>query len=815
MPHELRDALRTLRRTPAFSVVAVSTLALAIGSTTSVFSVVDAVLVRGLPYASPGRLQTVYERNESGALRTPSFPTFHDWQTATADVSDVIEGFGFVRGNGVAIPGSDGPETQIAAYVTSGFFELLGAAPVLGRTFRPDEERLGAPNVAVISHEFFMRHYGGDRSVLGKTIPIDSVPTTIVGVMPRGFAYPNFGSGGWLPPAFWQPIAVFQSTHQALTLRGLHADSRTILRLRRDVDAGRAVTAMRTIVRRLANEYPVEQGHWTNVEMRPLSLEMFGQLSSNLELIAGAVGLVLLLACANVANLLLVRSSVRSRELAVRAALGASRWRIARQLLTEAAVIASIAGAVGIGFAFAVVRFVREYAGQRLPFTTYVAVDTRALTVALGVSLVTALLIGVLPVLHARHGSLIARLRAGASDDAGGRAQRRARDLLVAVQFALAITVLIGAGLLMQSVRRVASVALGFDTNGTISFAIRPPRGKYDQPAQAVTLYQRIMAEVRAVPSVELVAAAGGALLPTKVETDELRGSAARIEASYHPISAEYWRLVKLRIVEGRGFSDEDMRSPSGFMITENLAKQLWPERSALGQRITVRRSSQARADFGQPITLPVIGVVADFRQFGPESDAPQQVFLPYTLEVWPWMTFIARSPRPEAVLNAVTEAVRNVEPAIEFMGKPGVGGKRPSVNFADARVFMTTLLSGFAGVSLLLAAIGLYGIVAYGVAQRTRELGIRIAVGATRNAILKLILGHAARLVMGGVVVGLFAATAATKLLQAMLFQTTTTDAMTFVLVPIVLALVATIASLAPAFRATRTDPLIVIRAE
>src|SRR5262245_16356712 len=486
MTHELRDALRTLRRTPVFSVVAVSTLALAIGSTTSVFSVVDAVLVRGLPYASPGHLQTIYERNESGALRTPSFPTFRDWQTATADVSDAIEGFGFVRGDGVSVPGSDGPERQIAAYVTPAFFELLGAAPALGRVFRPDEERLGAPNVAVISHEFFMRHYGGDRSLLGKTIPIDSMPTTIVGVMPRGFAYPNFGSGGWLAPAFWQPITVFQTTHQALSLRGLHADSRTILRLRPDVDVGRAATAMRTIATRLANAYPVEQGHWTNVEMRTVPQEMFGQLSSNLELIAGAVGLVLLLACANVANLLLVRSSVRAREFAVRAALGASRWRIARQLLTEAAVIAGMAGAVGIVLAFAIVRFVRQYAGQRLPFTTYMAVDTRALAVALGVSIVTALLIGVLPVLHARHGGLIARLRSGASDNASGKAQRRARDTLVAVQFALAITVLVGAGLLIQSVRRVATVALGYDTNGTISFAISPPRGKYDQPVQAL-----------------------------------------------------------------------------------------------------------------------------------------------------------------------------------------------------------------------------------------------------------------------------------------------------------------------------------------
>ena len=815
MRQDLRDAFRGLRRAPTFTLVAVITLALAIGSTTAVFSVVDAVLIRGLPYAQPDRLQAIYERGEKGGLRVPSYPTFRDWQTQSAAAGGVIEGMAFVRGDGVTIAGSD--DRHIAAYVGPGFFALLGNRPELGRTFSPEDERIGAPRVAVISHDFFMRRFGGDPSALGKTVTVDSVPTTVVGVMPRGFAYPNFGSGGWLPPALWQPIAAFEETHQALSLRGLHVDSRAIVRLRKGADSSRAAAAMRTIAQRLAIEYPVEQAHWTSVEMHPLRQELFGQLSSTLWMIAGAISLVLLLACANVANLLLIRSSVRSREMAVRAALGADAGRIARFLFVEAAVLALAAGVAGVGLAAALLKFLRPYAAQRLPFATDIAVDARAVVVTVGLSVATAVLIGMLPAMSARRENLVTRLRGGAggAGDAGGIAQRRVRDALVAVQFALAITVLIGTGLLVRSVVRVASVPLGFDPNGVVSFSIRPPRGKYDQPAEAAALYQRILTAVNAVPSVELSAAAGGALLPTKVETDEHRGAESAVEARYHPISTDFFRLRRIPIVAGRGFTDEDMRSPAGFVTTQNLAKQLWPNGSALGQRITVRRSSQARADFGQPITLPVIGVVADHREFGPEAPAPPQVFLPYTLEVWPWMTFVVRSPRATMIQTSIDDAVKRLEPAIEFMGRSSVARTGIVSSFGDPRIFLTTLLSGFAATAMLLAAIGLYGIVAYGVTQRTRELGVRIAVGATPRAIVTLILSHAARLVVAGVVIGLGAAALATKVLQSMLFATSTTDALTFIVVPVALAVVATIACLVPAFRATRTDPLIVIRAE
>jgi predicted permease len=812
---DFRDAFRALRRAPAFSVAAILILSLTIGGATATFSVVDAILVRGLPYANASRLQTIYERSDDGALRTPSYPTFTDWRRDSAAVRGAIDGFAFVRGNGVMISVAGGdPELEIAAYVTRGFFPLVGTTPFIGRAFAPGEELPSAPRVAVISYDFFIRHLGGNASAaIGKTISVDSMPTTVIGVMPRGFAYPNFAGNGWLPPAVWQPIAIFQSKHAALSLRGLHVDSRSLVRLRAGADSARASVALHTIQQRLASEFPVEQAHWTGVTMRGLSEELFGQLGQTLALIAGAIALVLLLACANVANLLLVRNSVRARELAVRSALGAGTWRIARHLIAEATVIAVVAGLAGAGLGAAIVKLLRPYAGLRLPFATHIAIDGRALVFTIALCAATALLIGVLPAVQANAGDLVSRLRDG--HGAGiATGPRRARSALVVIQFSLAITVLIAAGLLIQSVRRVSNVDLGYDAKNVVSFTVFPPAGRYDAPAQAAALYQRILKATRAVPSVEMSAVAGGALLPTKLETEDRPSSNAGPQVTYHPVSTDYFKVFRVRIVEGRGFTDADMRSPNGFLITETLAKRLWPGTSAVGRRITVHRSSQARADFGQPITLPVVGVVADYREFGAEAKPPEQVFLPYTLEVWPWTVFIVRSSTTPATLAALERAVKDVDPAIDLRGKPSAGGG-PAIRFSDPRVFVTALMTGFATTALLLAAIGLYGVIAYGVAQRTREIGIRIAVGATPRRIATLILGQAAFLVAVGAGTGLLAAAASTKVVRALLFETTPTDAATFAIVPIVLALVAAIASIAPVYRATRTDPIVAIRAE
>jgi putative ABC transport system permease protein len=813
---DFRYAVRTLRRAPAFAVVAIATLALGIAGSTAAFSVLDAVVLRGLPYRDAGRLQTIYERRDDGSLRTPSYPTFQDWERQSAGSSAALAGLVFVRGNSVTVSGpDDGP--IIAAYVSPGFFSVMGTRPLLGRVFRPDEEVPGAPHVAVISYDLFTGRLGGDPARLGKTIEVDSVPTTVVGVMPPAFGYPNFGSSNyWLPARLWQPIAVFAAAHPAvLSMRGLHADSRTLVRLRTGVDSPQATSVMATIERRLAAAYPVEQGHWISVTMQPLAGELYGNLPSAILLVSGAIALVLLLGCANVANLFLIRDSARAHELAVRTALGAGRWRMVRQLLAEALVIAAAAGAVGALLASVLVGFVRRGLGAMLPFSTQVTVSGRAVLFAVGASLTTALLVGVMPAIQASGTRLMGRIRSGGVSAVGGHRERRARSLLVSLQFALALTLLVGAGLLLQSFRRLASVPLGYDPSGVISFSVGTTTHRYDAPGAAAELYARVLAALQNLPTVQTAAAAGGALLTTPVQkADNPAEDHAVLQALYHPVSTEYLRTMRIPVVAGRWFTDQDMRAPEGFVVSARLAERLGPGTSALGMRITVRRQSQDRADYGQPITLPIVGIVGDVHEYGPADDVAPEVYLPYTLEVWPWMVFVVRAPDPAHVLTAVADAVRQTDSAIRLRDRPTVmrGG---AANVDALQRFVTIALAGFALGALLLAALGLYGIVAYGVIQRRREIGIRIALGASAGNVAGLVLRDGVTFVLLGAALGLAGALASTRVLQAMLFQTTATDLTTFLVVPLVLAAVALVASYLPARWAARTDPTVALRGE
>lgn len=794
--------------------VAVVTLSLGIATTTAAFSILDTIVLRGLPYRAPDRLMTIYERNDQGGLRTPSFPTYSDWQAQATTSSSAIEGFAFVRGDAVMMPAVTGDERKIAAYVTPGFFSLMGTHPILGRTFLPDEEKLGGARVAVISYEYFEEQFGGDPHVIGKIVRVDSIPTTIIGVMPHAFAYPNFaGSGTWLGPDLWQPITVFQATHATLQLRGLHVDSRTLLRLRADVDSARAAVVMRTIEQRLAREYPVDQAHWTTVTLQPIAEELYGSLRQTLFLISSAIVLVLLLACANVANLLLVRASARSRELAVRSALGARRWRLAQQLLVEAGVVAAAAGALGLLMASSLVGYVRHSAGVQLPFSDEIAVNGRSALFALGAAALAALLVGALPALHAG-GQVMQRIRAGAAGAIGGLREAWARNVLVSLQFALALTLLAGAGLLVQSFRRLVAVPLGYDPQNVVDFSIQPPPHRYDAPAEAAALYRRIVDALRATPGVASAAVAGGALITTKVETEGQGHARPVLDATYHTVSADWRATLRVPMVAGRWFTEEDMRVPAGFVVNQRLARALWGSADPLGRRITVRRSSQARADFGQPITMPVIGVVADIHENGPENDPDPEIFLPYTLEVWPWTHFVVRVRTAAGALPLIDHIVKGVEPALRYFSPPSLEGV--GIDVVDPqRRFVTFVLTGFAGCALLLATIGLYGIVAYSVVQRMRELGVRIALGATPRNVLALVMRDGMRFVAAGAVIGTAGALLSTRLIRSMLFQTTGTDLATFVTVPIVLASAALGASYLSARRAARADPLIAIRGD
>jgi putative ABC transport system permease protein len=797
---DLRYAMRGLRRAPGFTALAIATLAIGIGSSTAVFSVVDSIVLRGLPYRDANRLAAIYEVSEDGGVRTPSYPTFADWQAQSASFGSAIESMAYVRGDGIKV--DDDPERRIVAYVSKGFFDLAGTRPVLGRAFAPDEETSGASAVGVISWTLFMEKFGGDASVIGKTIRVDGAPLTVIGVMPHAFALPNFGGSGWIMPAVWQSLEPHRGTMPQLALRGLHVDSRTIVRLKAGADSAAVAAAMRTLQQRLAGEYPVEQAHWTSVALEPVAQQVYGTRREQLTMIFGAVALVLLLACVNISNLFLVRASVRSRELAVRAALGASRTRIARQLFAESLGISLVAAAIGVVFGAALVGFARHSASQLLPFVSELRVGGRAVVFAFGAALVAALITGALPAIRASVGALMLRLKAGGGTAGGDRQDRRLRYALVSVQFALTVTLLVGAGLLLQSFRRVASVSLGYDADGLIEFAIHPPSPQYDSPQAAAAMYRRVLDRLQGTAGVHGAAAAGGALIPIPVAKPDMQEQ-SRIVAAYHPVSAEYLPTMGLPLVAGRWFSDDDMRTASGLVINEKLARQLAPGGSALGMRITVRRSSQARKDFGQPITLPVIGVTGDARLFGPETDPSAEVLLPYTLEVWPWMRFVVRASAPDRMLRTVENAVKDVEPGVEFFGKPSV--TRTGMASVDAgRRFITMVLAGFALAALLLACVGLYGIVAYGVEQRRRELGVRIALGASNRRLVGFVMRGAVASLIGGITLGAFGAWMSVRLIRGMLFQTSLADPGTVVAVVLTLSGVTALASYAPALRAT-----------
>ena len=815
---DLRYAVRAFIHAPGFTLAAILTLALGIGATTAVFSVIDGVLLRGLAYRDADRLMTVLESRSDGGQRLLSYPTFEDWQRQSKEWGSAVEGLAFIRGTEAILVGERGPERLVGGYVSQGFFGLMATPAYIGRTFAPDEERRGANRVVVLSYDLWRQRFGGDPALVGKTIPLGGAPTTVLGVMPRGFGYPTWAN-------LWMPIAVIEGTDSALIKRGVHSDSRAVARLRVAADTARATAALRTVAARLAREYPDEQANWTGVSLSPLRAELIGSIRPTLVMLGGAVLLVLLLACANVANLALARGSAREREVYVRAALGAGRGRLVRQMLTESLALALVGGAVGVSLAVVLVRLVRQMAPTQLPRVSEIAVDGRVMLFAVIASALAALLAGTVPAIRATRPAMIDRLRSGALGSVGTLRDKRLRGLLVSAQFALALILLIGAGLLVQSFRKLQAVSLGFEPSGRVAIAIFPPANKYGDPSAAAALYQRLMTSVRAVPGVRDAAVVnhipvGGGWVTSPVQVAGRVEDATRDrQVLYRTASAEYQRVIGMRLVRGRWFSAEDMRSPSGFVINETMAKQVWPGGDAVGQTITLRRSSQGRPDFGQPITGTVLGVVGDVRQFGRENATQPEVYVPYTLEVWPWITLVIHADDAQGAIPRLRRAVLDVDPAIPVASDQLQGGfstldRQLSTSMAQRR-FATSLLGTFAIGALLLAAVGMYGVIAYGVTQRTREVGVRMALGASERTILRLVVGEGVRLAIVGGALGLAGAFATTRLIRALLFDTVPTDPLTFVVTPVVLGAVALLASWLPARRASKLDPSLAIRGE
>ncbi len=803
---DLVHAVRTLRRSPGYSLAVVLTLALGIGGTAAVTSVLRSVLLRPLSYAPADRVVTVLERDSIGTERLASYPTFQDWRSGT----NTFEGLAFVRGLGAVMKSGSGAERLIGAYVSQDFFRVLSDSPLLGRTLAAEDFAPGAPGAVVLSHRLWQRRFGGDRSALGRALILGGRSYTVVGVMAPDYGYPTWAE-------VYAPIAAIEATDAALTQRGLHVDSRVVGRVRAGVDTAAARRDLAAVASRLADEYPAESGGWRSVSLYPIAQEVLAGIGPQLEILTVAAGFVLLIACVNIANLSLARATVRSRELAIRTALGAGRGALFRLLAAESLVLGGAAAVLGLLGAHWFVEWIKASAGMVLPRVETIGVDGTIVAGTAAVAVLVVVGFGLLPAIGRPGRALIAALReSGAAGS--GRTRQRLRAALVVAEFALALMLLVGAGLLVRSLEQLQQVRPGFDVEHLIAIPIDPPSPRYDNPVRALALYDAIAETVRQVPGVRSVALTNHVPLSGAFINSPFEVAGAVADSSdvlFRSVDAEYFRTAGIPIVSGRGFERGDMvRESPPVIVNRTLATRYWPGRSPIGEAVTVHKAAQGRVDFGQPVRATVIGVVGDVRHFSLDYDFEPEVYVPYTVSVWPRIAVLVRADgAPGRLALALKRAVLGVDPDLPLEGADFRSGIQTLTGMLDDtlayRRLMTGLLAAFALPALLLAALGIYGVVAYLVAQRSYEIAIRMALGATHQAVVRMVLHQGLRLALAGAALGLLGSLAATRLLQAQLFGVSSTDHLTLAGATGILMLVGLGASYLPARRSARVPPM------
>lgn len=811
---DLRFALRSLRRARAFALTSILTLGLGIALVTAAFSLVDGVLVQPLPFGDADRIVTLAQEDGQGAASGVSYPNFEDWQRQ--DAGGAFAAMGYARGRGTDLVRPDGPRRTLVAFVSPQFLSVLQPRVMLGRLFTPDEVAAGS-HLAVLTYPLWRDQFGGDPAVLGRSISTSDGSFTVVGVLAGTTVYPGWAS-------LYLPLPAIAATEHVLSGRDFHADSRAIARLRPGATIARGRTELAAIARRLAVAYPAEDGAWPSATVTALRQELFGDVPSRLVIIGAAMALVLFIAWVNLANLSLVRASSRIRELAIRASLGASRWRVARQLLVEQAVLAAVAAALGAYGAAAVLALLRGFAAAA-PGSDAVAINGRALAFAAGVAVLSTVIIGVLPAAHAARADLAAPLKDAAAGTGASPRLQCVRGALVIGEIALALMLVIAAGLLVRSFWALSHVDPGFDTHGLVAIDFSPPGRRYAEPAQAAAFYTRVLTAAEAIPGVERAALTNhmplnGAALPVSVQVPGRAADAGHDpQVLFRTLSAGYIGTLGIPLRSGRNFTADDGTGGSAVLVNETFARTFWPGQEAVGRVVMLHKASQGYADYGEPLPGVVVGVIGDVHHFGPGTAPVPEIYVPYTRNPWSHMVLVARSRTDaRALIPGLRRAILGVDPAtiltggtmngfavIDDLRDGGIAGER----------FNMLLLGSFALCAMLLSAIGIYGLMAYAVAQRTRELGIRLALGAGAGSVVRLVLGSGGRLIIAGVVLGLAGAVALTRLLASLLFGVGAIDAGTFAITTILLAGVALLACYLPARRASRVEPVGVLRGE
>jgi predicted permease len=805
---DLRYGLRTLARKPGFTVVAIIALALGIGANTAIFSVINSVLLRPLAYHDPAALVVINHDYPKINLKASVSAIGY---THYRDNVKSFESVAAVTGGGFNLTGGGDPEQVNGSMVTHNFFSALGVSSLLGRVFLAEEDQPGKNKVVALSHAFWQRRFGGDPGIVNKTITINDESYTVVGVMPPSF---QFGRELGQVVDLWTPIAFTreQLDYNRLTNENLFV----IARLKSGVKIGQAQAELDAIAANLRQQYMpgADRSNW-GLTTQSFNELVVGDIRQSLWILMGIVGLVLLIACANVANLLLARAADRQKEMAIRTALGAGRRRVIRQLLTESALLAVIGGALGLALAWFGIGALVKVNQVQIPRVNEIGVDWRALAFTLGVSLLTGVVFGLVPALQASKADLHETLKEGGRTGTGG-SRAWIRNTLVVLEMALALVVLISAGLLIRSFLRLQQVNPGFAPQNTLAMSLALPATKYKEPAQRANFYKEALQGIRALPGVQ----SAGAVSNLPLSGDNSSGS-FRIEGREVPqgqslphgdrwaASADYFSTMKIPIFRGRFFDDRDtMESRPVAIIDEAMARKYWSDEDPLGKRISFQVVD------GNRIWREIVGIVGHVRHSGLEGESRVQYYIPHSQAQNAFMSLVVRANvEPTSLTGAVRGAISGLDNDLPVF-RVKTMDQFVSDSMAQRR-FAMTLVGIFAAVAMALACVGLYGVLSYSITQRLHEIGIRMALGARAADVLWLVVGQGMLLALAGVALGGVAAFLLTRLMANLLFGVTASDPLTFATIALLLTLVALTACLAPALRATKVDPMEALRYE
>ncbi len=817
---DLRFGLRSLIKTRGVTTIAVITLALGIGANTAIFSVINAVLLQPLPFRDPGQLVRLYETESAPGQFPFAGPDFLDWKTQNHTFTDMAL-YGW--GNDLNMNDNGHPDHVIGVATESNFFELLGARPMIGRTFAPGEDLPGKEQVAILSYALWQGRFGGDEHALGKSIELNAKPYTVIGVMPPTFRFPY-------NPQLWFPLLVDSAS---LGQRGSHS-FRAIGRLKPGVTVKQAQTELSLIAARLEKQYP-GSNHKVGAIVLPLQEDMVSGARDSLIITMSAVALVLLIACANVANLLLSRAVARQREMAIRSALGAARARLIRQLLTESILLALLGGALGLGVAYGGVKLLTSMKGFGIPATNPIQLSIPVLLFTLALASIAGLLFGIFPALQTSRPDLFDELKGGAGSSVSPSRQRRfTSNALVVAEVGISLLLLISAGLLLKDLIQLRTQTVGVRPAGVWTAAVRLPQAKYTDPPQRITFAQSLLEKLRAIPGVDHAALTDR--LPLEGGNNgsvTLRGEKDVREGHLvedHGVTPDYFRALGVALVAGRELTEQDVstrlaiaarlrelrangRTPTPdetnaivipCLINHRMAELFWPGQNPIGQ---VFSRSGSNGPWRQ-----VVGVVADNKQWGIGQPPQPENFDAFT-ERQGVVLVLHTTAAPESLTAAVRSALSGVDSSLPLFRIRTM--TEVIAENASGEQFLTTLLGIFSGLALLLAAVGIYGVLSYLVTQRTREIGIRMSLGASRADVLRLVLGQGVRLALAGFVVGIAAALAARKMLMSSLHNVKPHDPAIFIAAAACLGVIALLACYIPARRAAKVDPMVALRYE